>query len=108
YEDLAAAPHEWLAKIGDLVGLGDEPSTVDTTAEDVDLDVSHTVAGNPVRLDRHLIVRPDTEWSTEMRARDRRTVEVLTAPVVLRYRYRPTTTLGGSRVPPGRGVVVEF
>ena len=108
YEDLAAAPHEWLAKIGDLVGLGDERSTADASGGGVELPVSHTVAGNPIRLDRRVIVRPDTEWTTEMRPRDRRTVEILTAPVALRYRYRPTTTLGASRVPPGRGVVVEI
>jgi hypothetical protein len=55
----------------------------------VDLDVSHTVAGNPIRLDPSLAVNADREWADHMQSRQRRLVEAISLPVMRRYGYRP-------------------
>jgi hypothetical protein len=49
---------------------------------------NHTVAGNPMRFDAALDVRPDVEWRQRLSAPDRRVVSALTWPLLRLYGYR--------------------
>jgi hypothetical protein len=50
----------------------------------------HSVSGNPIRFDRQVSpVRPDLEWRERMDARTRRTVALMTLPLLVRYGYVP-------------------
>lgn len=64
----------------------------------VELGVSHTVAGNPNRFRSGLVqLRPDDEWASRMRPRDRALATLLTLPLLVRYGYPVSTddTLAG-------------
>ena len=55
---------------------------------EIPLSVQHTVAGNPSRFARGtILLRPDEEWRSSMAAGDRRRVELLTWPLLVRYGY---------------------
>lgn len=50
----------------------------------------HSVSGNPMRMDRaQTRLVPDEEWRGALAPRDRMLITLLTAPVLLRYRYIP-------------------
>lgn len=54
----------------------------------IDLGVDHTVSGNPMRFETGRIdIREDRAWAEGLSASDRRLVEVLSAPVRLRFGY---------------------
>lgn len=94
YEDLLTNPGAVLGDILTYVGAEDRglPFLAGSTVE---LDVAHTVAGNPMRFRRGSIeLRPDEEWRTGMEPADRRVVTAMTWPLLLRYGY-----LGRSRRP---------
>ena len=64
----------------------------------VELGVSHTVAGNPNRFRSGLVqLRPDDEWASRMRPRDKALATLLTLPLLVRYGYPVSTddTLAG-------------
>lgn len=85
YEDLADDPQRAIASLG-LPGVNGVASG-DWDGE-VALRTNHTVSGNPLRfVGPSLMVRPDTEWRTRMRANDRRLVTALTLPMLARYGY---------------------
>lgn len=49
---------------------------------------AHSISGNPVRFEqRPLKIRLDDEWQTQLGARNRRAVTVVTAPLLRRYGY---------------------
>jgi hypothetical protein len=57
------------------------------TDHSVDLQVDHTVSGNPMRFTTGPVqIRPDDRWRSAMARRRRVIVGVLTAP--LRFGYR--------------------
>jgi hypothetical protein len=57
----------------------------------------HSVSGNPIRFDREVMaVRPDMEWRERMDTRTRRTVALLTLPLLVRYGYVPDRRQGAS------------
>jgi len=57
----------------------------------------HSVSGNPIRFDREVMaVRPDMEWRERMDTRTRRTVALLTLPLLVRYGYVPERRQGAS------------
>ncbi|HVG67433.1 MAG TPA: hypothetical protein VM785_04510 [Gaiellales bacterium] len=57
----------------------------------------HSVSGNPIRFDREVsAVRPDMEWRERMDTRTRRTVALLTLPLLVRYGYVPQRRQGAS------------
>lgn len=54
----------------------------------IDLGVDHTVSGNPIRFETGRIdIREDCAWAEGLSVSDRRLVEVLSAPVRLRFGY---------------------
>ena len=64
----------------------------------VDLRVSHTVAGNPGRLETGTIpLRLDDAWRDALPDGARRTVTALTWPLLLRYGYLGPASNGRSR-----------
>lgn len=92
YEDFVAAPAQ---VFGSLVRSLDLPAPDEggplmegLRQGHVDLGVDHTVSGNPIRFDTgRMQIRADTAWRQQMAPRDRRLVEVLTAPVRWRFGY---------------------
>lgn len=82
YEDLAVDPSRQLQRVMPSSGL---PSTGHGS---VALAENHTVSGNPLRFTSgDLQIRPDTEWRSRMRERDRWLVTAATAPLLARYGY---------------------
>ena len=54
----------------------------------VELGVSHTVSGNPNRFQTGTVrLRPDDEWASAMRLRDKVLVTLLTLPLLYKYGY---------------------
>lgn len=87
YEDFVRDPAVALRRIQRWMGA--EPSDLPFLGGRVaTLGVSHTVAGNPNRLDTGSVpIRPDAEWSSRMARRDRVLVTGLTWPLLRRYGY---------------------
>jgi hypothetical protein len=87
YEDFVRAPRETVGRIVGMLGEGDRrlPFVSEREAE---LGLSHTISGNPNRFDTGTIeLRPDREWASKMRSRDRALVTLLTLPLLARYGY---------------------
>jgi hypothetical protein len=56
----------------------------------VDVDVQHTVSGNPIRLTRNshrIEIRVDDEWRSRLPKNERRVVTLMTAPLLRAYGY---------------------
>jgi hypothetical protein len=86
YEDFAAAPRATIASLFDFVGIDVEvPFEGDAT---VVLGGNHTVAGNPNRFRTGPVtIAEDDEWRHRLSGRDRRCVEAVALPLMLRYGY---------------------
>jgi hypothetical protein len=89
YEDVLGDPGAALRTLRRHAGLGDRDDALDFLGGGgIDLDVDHTVAGNPMRFQTgHVRLRPDEEWRTELPRAHRRLVSALTLPLRLRYGY---------------------
>ena len=87
YEDFVARPEDILRSVCELVGE-DATQLAPVTASRVEIQASHTVSGNPMRLATGTLdIRPDEEWRTKMRFRQRAVVTALTWPVLKQYGY---------------------
>jgi hypothetical protein len=87
YEDLVAQPEQEVERIAADDGLAGADLTF-IEAGAVALGVDHTVAGNPIRLQGGRVnLRADEAWRREMSPAARRTVEVLSGPLLLAYGY---------------------
>jgi hypothetical protein len=88
YEDFVRQPQATLRPV--LSGLGLAPDAVDFIGEDRRLSthVTHTVAGNPMRLGRRdVVIREDRKWQEEMSRSARCWVTLLTLPLLMNYGY---------------------
>jgi hypothetical protein len=87
YEDFVREPEVAVRRI--LRWMGEGPSDLPfLDGHTATLGTSHTVAGNPNRLDTGSVpIRPDAEWSSRMARRDRTLVTGLTWPLLRRYGY---------------------
>jgi hypothetical protein len=86
YEDLVRDPERWLGRIAQMVRTeGALPRT--RPGQRIDLGISHTVAGNPMRLTPTIEVQADAEWSHSMQTGQRRLVQAISSPVMHRYGY---------------------
>jgi hypothetical protein len=86
YEDLVARPRQSLQAILDFVGE-DRPLPL-IGENQVMIQPTHTVAGNPVRYDSGLTtLKLDDQWLRDIAPGDRLTVTGLTWPLILRYGY---------------------
>jgi hypothetical protein len=88
YEDLVSDPATTLRRIATFAGASE--TTLGSIGRNghVELGVAHTVDGNPMRFARGpLEIRKDDRWTGAMSDRDRRVVNMLTAPMLVRYGY---------------------
>jgi hypothetical protein len=87
YEDLSADPQRAVATVLEFAGLPEvEPPDLD--GDGTELRVTHTVAGNPMRMTSgRVTIRPDVEWKRELARGQRLAVTALCAPLLLHYRY---------------------
>lgn len=87
YEDFLAEPRASVRSIMEMMGMADVtlPFVDDRT---VALGVDHSVAGNPDRLSSGVVaLRASGDWFSELPARDRIVVSMLTGPLLVRYGY---------------------
>ena len=92
YEDLVVDPRAALGRILRMVGEMDRDLPF-VDGHEVELEVSHTVAGNPNRFKTGKVkLRLDDEWKGRMRLRDRLVVTLLTLPGLLWYGYPAALT----------------
>ncbi|MCW2757416.1 MAG: hypothetical protein JWO46_1162 [Nocardioidaceae bacterium] len=87
YEDFVADPVGRTGALLSGAGIADDPRRwVSPTS--IRLGTSHSVAGNPMRFRLgDLAVRPDERWREELPPAARRTVTLLTSPLLRRYGY---------------------
>jgi hypothetical protein len=87
YEDFVEEPQRVLQDI--LSMLHEDARGLAFVDEwNVELGVSHTVSGNPNRFQTGLVrLRPDDEWASRMRLRDKMLVTLLTFPLLVKYAY---------------------
>ena len=87
YEDFGNDPQFAIEQVLGLLGIQNQSAQF---IEDhrVDLDVNHSVSGNPTRFIRgNVKIRADMEWKTNMSSLDKRVIHILTWPLLLRYGY---------------------
>jgi hypothetical protein len=78
YEDVVADPAAALQRIASFAGISPEIGFV--RGDVLDLRTSHAVAGNPSRMRSGPVsLRADNAWRSDLTARDRAVVSVLTA-----------------------------
>lgn len=88
YEDLVADPEGSLRRVCALAGV-DEPDLSFLDGRVAHLGTSHTISGNPGRMDRgRLALRDDDAWRTGLPAGHRRLVSALAGAQLRRYGYR--------------------
>jgi hypothetical protein len=87
YESLVRGDAAELRMLQQALGLDDEEVAV-LRGPEIPLTVQHTVAGNPSRFARgSILLQPDDDWRRSMATGDRRRVELLTWPLLVRYGY---------------------
>ena len=89
YEDVVARPEDHLREIAALGGTRIGPRELDWLhADDAELGVHHTVAGNPMRFQRgRIVLRVDDAWKSKLTRRQQRAITALTLPLLRRYGY---------------------
>lgn len=88
YEDLVADPETVVRRVLRLAGVPADGPLPFLRGDTATLTHSHTVAGNPARLTvGPVALRADEAWRSRLGARDRRVVELLSAPVARRFGY---------------------
>lgn len=95
YEEFVARPRESVERILQLVG--EESASLPFVGDrEVRLGPNHNVGGNPSRFETGTVeLRPDREWTFQMRPRARATVTSLTLPLLGRYGYPRSPAAGG-------------
>jgi Sulfotransferase family len=90
YESLVRNPRWEIARaLGGAVSEATEHGLDRLAGPTITVGTQHTVAGNPVRMQAgEITLRLDDAWSSEMRSGTKRTVTLLTWPLLARYGYR--------------------
>lgn len=92
YEDVLAAPQDRILDIARFAGAaGDDITSLDfIDGNTARLSTSmHSIAGNPLRFGGDdVVLRLDDAWQTKLPPGDRRTVELITRPVLGRFGYK--------------------
>jgi hypothetical protein len=89
YESLVRDPRSQMRRALSLAGVrAGESDLAFIDGDSVDLDVGHTVLGNPMRFESGPVrLAPDEEWRRSMPGRDRSVVSAITLPLLARYGY---------------------
>jgi hypothetical protein len=87
YEDFTEEPERAVRQIGRFLGrdlnqLGRDLAAGETMA------VIHLVAGNALRMKDGIVVRPVSDWTAMLPAKDRRTFWLLAGRIASSYGYR--------------------
>lgn len=102
YEDLVRRPRDTVATIAELVGLGDADLPF-ADARTALLEPTHTVGGNPGRLDNGRVeLRVDDQWIEDQQTGDRLVSTLLAMPLLGRYGYRIRPSGADDVAPPDR------
>lgn len=87
YEDFAARPREVVERIANFAGFKGRGLPF-VAADTVELDVNHTVSGNPSRFQSGAVrLRPDMEWQSGLSRTRQALVTSITLPLLPRYGY---------------------
>ncbi|HYN19963.1 MAG TPA: hypothetical protein VE078_03310 [Thermoanaerobaculia bacterium] len=87
YEDLVSDPGSVLREIGHLVNL-EMGALADALIRGEEMEVGHMIAGNRLRMERRIRLRPDTAWRDRLDPGDRRLFWLLTGWLMKSYGYR--------------------
>jgi hypothetical protein len=88
YEDLVRAPGKTLAILAENAGEHAIASELCLTRDEVALNISHTVSGNPSRFISGITqITSDEEWQNSMPPAERLITTAMTAPLLYRYGY---------------------
>lgn len=87
YETFVEQPEQALGDIIRVAGLDARPENVITDGM-VTMRQGHTIGGNPVRFERSMRLRLDTEWQRVMPTTKWALTTALTWPLLNRYRYQ--------------------
>ncbi len=88
YEDLVTQPQPQLRLAAGGAETSDENAYAFVTDEALRLSPSHSVVGNPMRLEHGDVqLVPDRRWEREMSAASRAVVTAVTAPLLAAYGY---------------------
>jgi hypothetical protein len=102
YDDLVARPERSVQRIARFVGE-DVPPQIFTDGRTVRIGTHHTVAGNADRFTTgDVTLRSDDRWLRQMSRRDRRLVELMAAPQIIRYGMSLTPPSPDARGEAGR------
>lgn len=91
YEDFLAGPRQQTRNIAAAAGRPvSDPDLSFLTQTTVEVDVHHTVAGNPMRfLSGTIVLSHNDAWRRQLTSTNRRLVTVVTAPLLVAYGYVP-------------------
>jgi hypothetical protein len=87
YEDLLADPADVLHVAGRVLGV-DLDELAKRLESGEEFTSAHQVAGNRLRMQGAVRLRPDTEWRAGLGPRDRAAVRAIAGPLMWRYGYR--------------------
>jgi Sulfotransferase family len=89
YEDFVDRPQQSLQRILELMHeQNPRPSLPFVAGRTIELGANHTTSGNPSRFRTGTLeLRPDKDWVSQMRLRDKLLATVLTFPLLIRYKY---------------------
>lgn len=87
YEDMVQAPQECLRDVIRFIGL-DKEAPEFGPRNDIELGPNYMISGNPTRFQKGVIqVIPDESWERRMSPLHKRSVEMITLPLMLKYGY---------------------
>ena len=86
HEDLISNPSEELKKIGDFAEVDLSPISDIISHGDV-IEKGHSVAGNKLRMQTNIRMKPDTEWIHRLSSLEKRVFWLLTGWLMQRYGY---------------------
>lgn len=93
YEDFTSEPARHVAEIVEWAGGSSSPGMADSETP-----FRHDISGNPIRFATEIpVVKLDEEWKKRMPNGQRRLVTLVTAPLLVRYRYSLNTRVGARR-----------
>ncbi len=93
YEEFVTDPDSQIAEIVGWAGGSANPARTD-----VDVTFRHNISGNPIRFASEIpAVKLDEEWKKQMPSGQRRLVTLVTAPLLVTYRYALNTGVDARR-----------
>lgn len=87
YEDFVSVPHAAVARLATLIGVPAGPWKA-ILEGDQPLESGHVIAGNRVRMQTDIRLRPDTQWHEGLSPNEKRLCMMLASWKALLYGYR--------------------